>query len=79
MFFFFFSSLCVTSGLTSGLAGSAIHRTKAERVSIPGGAIGAVPRPVGPLVAEDGVLLAIELRLRHHQAGVVLCAPVFNV
>lgn len=31
-----------------------------------------------PLSAEDGVLITVQLRLGHHQAGVVLCASVFN-
>ncbi len=53
-----------------------LHRTKAESVSIPDRSIGSVPS--FPVV-EKVVLLTVQLWFGHHQAGVVLCAPVFNV
>lgn len=42
--------------------------------------LGADPVPAanGPVLAEDGVLVAVQLRLGHHQAGVVLGAAVFD-
>jgi len=47
-----------------------------ECVSVAGGlAVDPVPSAVS---AEDGVLVAVQLRLGHHEAGVVLSAAVFD-
>lgn len=32
----------------------------------------------GPVLTDDGVLVAVQLRLGHHEAGVVLGAAVFD-
>lgn len=42
--------------------------------------LGADPVPAahGSVLTEDGVLVAVQLRLGHHQAGVVLGAAVFD-
>lgn len=37
-----------------------------------------VPAADGPVSAEDGVLVAVQLGLGHHQAGVVISAAVFD-
>lgn len=34
--------------------------------------------PLHPFSAEDGVLVTVKVRLRHHQAGAVLCASVLH-
>lgn len=50
-----------------------------EGVPVAGG-LGTDPVPAadGPVPAEDSVLVAVQLRLRHHEAGVVLRAAVFD-
>lgn len=40
--------------------------------------LGADPVPVADRPAEDGVLVAVQLRLGHHEAGVVLRAAVLQ-
>lgn len=58
---------------------SSFHGLQAVRISVHHGTISSVSGPLRPLVTENSVLLAINLRLWHHQAGVVLRAPVFDV
>lgn len=50
-----------------------------EGVTVAGGhGADAVPAADRPVAAEDGVLVAVQLRLGHHEAGVVLRAAVLD-
>lgn len=51
--------------------------TSPEGVPVARG-LGADPVPVADRPAEDGVLVAVQLRLGHHEAGVVLRATVLQ-
>ena len=51
----------------------------AKGIPIAGGmSMAPVPATDGSVPAEDSVLVTVQLRLGHHQTGVVLCAPMFD-